>query len=154
MKDRIEVLKKMKAELVDTQKYCIDKNIGKKQYITYKISYLDAMLEYLLTGYNDNNFGRIDGEIAYYNEHGEKMFVNKLVEDINNKDMKRFVNKVCKIAFYSYYQRIVFQESPSRRGLRENFDNLYNSKVMIDDVMHFSEFSNKVSKHEKDTSPL
>jgi len=145
MNDKINTLKGIKEELVEIQRYCLAKKIGKNKYVSYKISYIDTVIEYLYKGVNLMHLGKTDGKISYYDENGSKLYVNRLIEDINNKDMQRFVNKICKIAFTSYYQRVAFQESPMRRDVINDEAIKNVGKTMYDDIMHFVKFINGVN---------
>ena len=105
----VDLLDKVIAELKDIQLWCKEHGLQKSPIVTQKIAYASAVREFLLTGNNVNQLGRLGtdkliGDVIIY----------MLLEESNNKDLKRFIRKIDSVCFKDYFEYSMFRNNINR----------------------------------------
>jgi len=102
----VTFLDRVIAELKDTQLWCKENGLQKSTIVTQKISYASSVREFLLTGNNVDQLGRL----GICKLVGDTM-VQMLLEESNNKDLKRFIRKIDSICFEDYFEYTMFRNN-------------------------------------------
>lgn len=103
----VTALKQIRRDLSEVS-HILKKKAKPNVIVSYKISYVESLLEYLLTGQNTHQLAKLP-----FGHLGCRYKDNRLLllEDCTNNELKRFINTITSIAFRSRSEHRNFIDS-------------------------------------------